>query len=68
MDAASTAALFNCGLTHKALNEWEEAKKHFFKLNSMAMHNEQVLVQLAQMFVGGGRRGKRAVEERTDCC
>ncbi|KAL3107651.1 hypothetical protein niasHT_018849 [Heterodera trifolii] len=58
VDAASTAALFNCGLTHKALNEWEEAKKHFFKLNSMAMHNEQVLVQLAQIYEQQGNRAQ----------
>uniref|UniRef100_A0A183BV13 t-SNARE coiled-coil homology domain-containing protein n=1 Tax=Globodera pallida TaxID=36090 RepID=A0A183BV13_GLOPA len=58
VDASCTAAVFNSGLVCKALNELEEAKKHFFKLNEMVLHNEQVLVQLAQIYEQQGNNAQ----------
>ena len=51
IEASCVQATYNLGLVNLKLNELEEAKRCFFKLNDMLVNNVQTLVQLAQMYM-----------------
>lgn len=54
----SIQAIYNLGMVSKQLNDLEEAKRCFFKLNGMLANNVQILIQLAEIYELQGQKAQ----------